>query len=185
MFDFERERKRTFQRLKRLPRAKSERTGEFRFPAPRQADTTPDALDDLVRLLGDAALAKRVLTLKQQYPGGTVPELVVYDWLRQKEWLKFDYQVALFGGRRAPKGDGLIPDFVVWLDASYAMVWNVQGEYWHGETLEKDATNRLRMLGLVVDGARIEAVVELWEDDIYHKRRQTFDLAMAGMGLRG
>lgn len=187
MFDFEKERKNTFQRFKRLPRAKSEKKAEFKFPSPRQADTRPDELDQLVRLLHDDALAKRVLALKREYPGGTIPELVVYDWLRARKWLKFDYQVSMFGGRRAAKGDGIVPDFVVFFDANYAMVWNVQGEYWHGidSGQQRDVVARLRLLGAVVDGARIEAVVELWEDDIYNKRQQTFDMAVAGVGLRG
>jgi hypothetical protein len=161
---------------------------ENRYGLVVDAETTPatgtaerEAAKAMVARLGDSVSFYKIGL--ELFMAGGYFELL--DWLRQQEWLKFDYQVALFGGRRAPKGDGLIPDFVVWLDASWAMVWNVQGEYWHGETLEKDATNRLRMLGLVVDGARIGAVVELWEDDIYHKRRQTFDLAMAGMGMRG
>ncbi len=178
-------RKAQFKRLptlgKRIPKPKLD------FPTPPPEDTTPDELDQLVRLVGNVTLAKRLLRLRQQYPNGTTPELVVFDWLQQQKWIDFEYQVNLYGGRRAPAGMGLVPDFVVWTDASNAMVWQVQGEYWHsvGNKEEKDRANNLRMLGQIINGARIESVVELWEDDIYQKRAALFSAALAGVSLRG
>ncbi len=186
MSAFDAGRKRAFKRLrtlggKKLPKPKLE------FVSPVQVDTTPDELDALIRLVGDVRLAKRIMALRVRYPNGTTPELAVFDWLQQQKWIEFEYQVNMYGGRRAPSGVGMVPDFVVWTDASNAMVWQVQGEYWHtvGNKEEQDRANNLRMLGQVINGARIGAVVELWEDDIYRKRGALFAAALAGVGLRG
>ena len=64
----------------------------------------------------------------------------------------------------------------------------IQGEYWHSRKTahgQKDAVVKLQMLGQDVNGVRIKSVVELWENDIYHKRPRVFDLALIGIGLRG
>jgi hypothetical protein len=39
-------------------------------------------------------------------------------------------------------------------------------------------------IGQTLFGYRIEKVIELWENDIYHKRPQVFHLAMAGIEMR-
>lgn len=178
-------RRRAFKRLPTL--GKKVKQPDLDFPSPPPEDTTPDVLDQLIRLVGDVRLAKRILRLRERYPNGTVPELVVFDWLQQQKWIDFEYQVSLWGGRRAPAGVGVVPDFVVWTDMAQAMVWQVQGEYWHtlDGKVERDRANNLRMLGQIINGARITAVVELWEDDIYSKRSAIFAAALAGVGLRG
>ena len=143
---------------------------------------TEDA-DGLARRLGDARLAKRVRALQAQFPQGSVPELVVYDWLRSQGIL-FDYQVELYGGR-GTRG-GLIPDFVLYQNGS-ADVWQVQGEYWHSLRQKgfRDETANLRMLGQVINGTRVARVVELWEGDIYRQRPQIFYMALGGLEMRG
>lgn len=157
-----------------------------RLPGPPPLPTAEQFEDDALRTLelrvGDAALAKRVQKLQAKHPVGSVPELIVLDWLVRNGWQHL-YQHALFGGRSL-RG-GLLPDFVVFTGGS-ASVWQVQGEYWHSTKLkgDKDQVANLRMLGQVVDGNRIETVVELWEDDIYRKRPQIFYMALAGIGLR-
>ncbi len=157
-----------------------------KLPAPPPLPTIERFEDDALRTLelriGDAALAKRVQRLQAKHPVGSVPELIVLDWLERNNWQHI-YQHSLFGGRSL-RG-GLLPDFVVFTGGS-AAVWQVQGEYWHSTKLkgDRDRNVNLRMLGQEVDGVRIEAVVEMWEDDIYRKRPQIFYMALAGIGLR-
>ncbi len=144
-------------------------------------------LTELTRRLGDAATAKRVRALQAEMGGvssGTVPELVTYDWLKRGGW-RFIYQAELYGGRAT--AGGLLPDFVVETGAGTGMAWQIQGEYWHGKTNEKavsDAAAALRLLGQVVGGIRIDKVINLWEQDLYTKRPQVFEYALAGISLR-
>jgi hypothetical protein len=175
----------TFARLPRLRGIRGTR-GLPRLPEPPPLPAAEqfenDALRTLELRIGDAALAKRVQRLQAQHPVGSVPELIVLDWLVRNNWSHL-YQHSLFGGRSL-RG-GLLPDFVVFVGGS-ASVWQVQGEYWHSVKLkgDKDRNVNLRMLGQWVDGARIESVVEMWEEDIYRKRPQIFYMALAGIGLR-
>lgn len=146
------------------------------------ADTT---LNELVRRLGgDRALAKRVRSLQAKFPVGTVPELVVYDFLR-REGLSFDFQVEMMGGWGF-RG-GLIPDFIVYQDRTSADAWQVAGTYWHSVARKGlyDQTVKWRMLGQIVNGATIKRVIELWESDIYLRRPSVFYLALAGLEMRG
>jgi hypothetical protein len=157
------------------------------FVAKNDDEDVDTALTELTRRLGDAALAKRIRALQAQYGGvssGTVPELVTYDWL-QRSGYRFVFQAELYGGRAT--AGGILPDFVVETGAGTGMAWNVQGEYWHGKTNEKaqsDAVDALRMIGQVVNGIRIDKVLYLWEQDLYTKRPQVFQYAIAGIGLR-
>lgn len=175
-----------FTRFKRAPAfAKSQR-----FPKliPAQApdwdisETTVAALAK--RLGGDRSLAAKIVSLQQKFPKGTIPELVVYEWLRRQGY-SFDYQVELYGGRRFE--GGLVPDFVLYQDRTNADVWQVQGEYWHSISRKgfHDQTSNLRMLGQIVNGATVKRVLSLWEDDLYLKRPQVFYLALAGISMRG
>lgn len=149
-----------------------------------QVDTE---LTELTRRLGDEATAKRVRALQGEMGGvaqGTVPELVTYDWLKRGGW-RYIYQAELYGGRAA--AGGLLPDFVVETGAGTGMAWQIQGEYWHGKSGDKaisDAEAALRLAGQVVAGIRIDKVINLWETDIYTKRPQVFEYALAGISLR-
>lgn len=148
------------------------------------ADTTDDEIDRLQKLLGSESLAKKVHRLAQQYPVATIPELVVYEWLERSGY-PFEFQLWLYGGRRAPSGQGLVPDFVVSPGGS-PIVWQVQGEYWHSiqRKGDRDKSANLRMLAASIRGRKVSAVVELWEDDIYNRRPQIFQSALQGVGLR-
>lgn len=162
---------------------------EIFFPFVSGNDTSPvdTALTELTRRLGDQALAKRIRVLQAQYGGvssGTVPELVTYDWLQHSGY-RFVFQAELYGGRAT--AGGLLPDFVVETGAGSGAAWNIQGEYWHGKSQEKaisDAEGALRLVGQVVNGIRIDRVLYLWEDDLYTKRPQVFQYAIAGVALR-
>jgi hypothetical protein len=182
-------------KLKRMPRypgAKRRKLPDMKGGAPRVAEREPDKLQELTRRLGgrtaDYKLAKRILQMQtegwyQEIPAASIPELVVYCYLTDNK-IPFTYQAMLFGGRRA-KG-GLVPDFVV-QSGGLGLAWLIQGEYWHDRSTthgQKDATNRLRLVGTVYKGVRISGMVELWENDIFRMRPKIFQLALNVIGLR-
>lgn len=127
-------------------------------------DVTPDNEAELARVLGDAALARRLRALQRdKYPYGTMPELVIYDFLQRKQE-NFVYQMQLFGGYRA---GGLVPDFAI-KKAQGWLVWLIQGIYWHNipGKREKDMADKLRLRGSYYHGEIIYEVVFLWENRI-------------------
>lgn len=142
-----------------------------------------------VRLLrsldGDEKLVKRIIALMQEYPAGTIPELICYTWL-EKERIKFTYQAMLYGGRRA--SGGLLPDFVVDVGGGLSVAWQVQGEYWHSLARKGsyDRTVSLRLQGAWFQGRRIWKVAELWEADLLDKyqRETVLRLALQGISVR-
>ena len=131
----------------------------------------------------DLNLAKRILGWKQrEIPHATIPESIVYDYLKMGG-RPFIYQHYVWGGRAA-KG-GIVPDFLVESGGEW-MVWNVQGEYWHSDSVNegKDSSLRFRLLGAIILGMKVGKVVELWENDLYNNRPHIWMLAWAGRGLR-
>ena len=140
-------------------------------------DTRSDKEKQVARTLDDDELAKQVIKLQEQHPNGTLPELVTLHYLLKwnvPHW----YQIALFGGH--VRG-GIIPDFI--LTSGTAI--EVQGSYWHEgfERDEADRTKQFRMLGQVVNGIRIERVVEVWDTKLYNDPDRVLELALAGIGL--
>ena len=152
--------------------------------------TTSEEEDELAlihRRIGgrqsDLQLSKRILGWKQsEIPNATIPESIVYDYLKMGG-RPFIYQHYVWGGRSA-KG-GVVPDFLVESGGEW-MVWNVQGEYWHSEAINegKDGALRFRLLGQIIMGLKVGAVVELWESDLYNERPAIWMLAWAGRGMR-
>jgi hypothetical protein len=154
------------------------------FPDAFDVQPVDTELTELTRRVGDEKLAKRVLQLQEQYPTGTVPELITLEWLHRGGW-RHIYQAQVAGGRGS--AGGLIPDFVVDLGGGRGMAWQIQGEYWHGRSKAKglrDAEAALRLTGQTVGGIRIEKVINLWERDILERRPQVFQYALAGISLR-
>lgn len=149
---------------------------------PRPFDSTDDTLDRIVRILGDQRQAKRVWSWQQRYPNGTIPEMVVLDWL-ERHHIRYVYQAIAFGGRRR-KG-GLVPDFLV-PEGGQARVIQVQGDYWHSRKRKGyyDTAVSMRLLGKMVEGYRVTDVVEVWESDLYRNTEVTMVKAMAGMSSR-
>ncbi len=145
-------------------------------------DLQPSQLRELTLLLGDEDVAQRVIDLAQKFPLASLPELVVYDWLSREEY-QFVFQ-GEFGGGRTIHG-GAVPDFVVnW--GGKGLVLRVQGEYWHtlpGQ-VEKDLGQKMQMMGQYVNGLRVAAIVDVWENDIYKRREHTMQMAIAGIELR-
>lgn len=129
-----------------------------------QFDVTDDRQVEIARVLRDDALAKRIIRLQSTlYPYGTVPELIMVDFL-QKKGERYKYQAQLFGGWRSA---GLVPDFVVSRrGTAHAILIN--GNYWHnlpGKKV-KDASDKLRLLNTYYDGDLIQNVTIVWESQI-------------------
>ncbi len=154
------------------------------LPVPTMDGSDP-VLQALIRKLGgDEKLAKRILSLTKQFPVATIPELLVMTWL-QKEGLKFEFQVPLFGGRNF--SNGLVVDFLLYRDGTNGDVISVNGNYWHSISRKgfHDQTASLRMIGQQVRGATIARVIEVWESDLLSQYELTMMYATAGISLRG
>ena len=163
-------------------RSEKARIQEGRLPT---LGDTDNFINDVARLYGDRALAGRIAELKKQFPGATVPELVVYDWLRWRN-IPFDYQVAMFGGW-GQKG-GLVPDFVLMGDY-VGRALQIQGDYWHGNVRKQgqDMATKMRLLGSFWNGHQITSVTNIWEINLKNPatRNKTLDMALAGVEMPG
>jgi len=146
---------------------------------PSTVTLTDDALQRLTNQLGDEALAKRVLKLQEKWPQGTVPEMIVMDFLERRR-VKYEYQVWLLGGR-VLKG-GQVVDFVVDLGIG-VMIVEVEGNYWHTRPgkAQLDEGQKMALLGLMVWGKKVRGVVEVWESRIATDNRTRRDQALNAM----
>lgn len=172
----------TMKRLRRLPRKGRTRLPGFEAPpVVRVKLDEPQQLDVWTERLGSEEDAKRIANLADKYPAATLPELVTLDWLQRNNYV-FDFQAPVFGGKRA---GGSVVDFVVY-QGSNALVWYVQGEYWHSQRkmMNRDKAIFLRLIGANISGFRVSSVIELWEDDVYRRRPLVFFQALAGIPLR-
>jgi hypothetical protein len=135
----------------------------------------------LGRKSNDLKTAKRVAHLMEQYPNGTIPELVAMDWLNQNQ-VQYEYLAQVRGGRS--RLGGVEADFLIQA-GGVGLVWLINGNYWHSrpEVAESDVVDKLRFLGSTYHGIRIEKVCALWERRVYEDRPQIFELAMVGIEL--
>jgi hypothetical protein len=145
-------------------------------------DVVDDEEQELARALNDDRLARRIMRLKRgDYPYGTVPELIMLDFLMEKNE-RYKYQAQLFGGWRS---GGLVPDFVVSRGGT-ARALLINGNYWHkvpGKQ-EKDASDKLRLTGSFYDGEVISDVTIVWESRLMsHERRATMEQALQGVEM--
>jgi hypothetical protein len=62
-----------------------------------------------------------------------------------------------------------------------AMVWRIQGDYWHTlpDRAAGDVTQRARLLTSTARGVPIVKVIDIWESDIYASE-SIFDRAYRG-----
>jgi hypothetical protein len=159
-------------------------------PLPKLEDTVQlvanlvdDELANLTRAVGDEKYAKKLLKLKKKFPDGTMPELVVMEWLDRKG-IKYEFQKWLLGGR-AIRG-GQVVDFALDLGVS-SMIWEVQGNYWHSRQGKPqiDEAQKFALLGLSVFGKKVTRVVALWESRLMdkYKRNNVMEMAMSGIEL--
>lgn len=134
---------------------------------------------DIARLVGSQRIARKVIALMRQYPNGTLPELLVMDWLNDvgEEYV---YQAPLNGGRSV-KG-GLVADFLVPVGAGWAC-WFIQGDYWHTKvgTIEKNTVDKTVALAQEYAGRKVESALELWEGRLYKQRDYICQMAMSGI----
>lgn len=105
----------------------------------------------------------------------TLPELIAEKWLADRG-MRYRAQYPLVWAK---------PDFIIFgaSDVPGAMVWEIQGEYWHGQTQGRDQARKERLLASVIEGMPVMAVVELWEKDIY-QNENVFNLAIQGVNSR-
>ncbi len=178
---FKKHRKRGFKKTKSLFGAKP-KEAEYKFaPLPsmdEMLDLRSEKEKQVTRTLGDEKLAKAVIRLQKEFPNGTLPELVALHYL--KKWnVPYWYQVALFGGHMR---GGLIPDFVVNMSGT-GLAIEIQGTYWHEgfQHEEADRAANMKMLGQVVDGTKIEQVIEVWDTTLYKNPDEVMRLALAGI----
>lgn len=178
-----------FRPFKELPMDAEEDAGG-RPPPPEMPplqeirDVVPPEVRQLTNLLeGDQQLAERILSRQLEFPMASIPELITREWLLA-ERIPHTFQGSLFGGR--PVHGGAVADFVIPRGGN-AMVWRVQGTYWHTRpgVQEKDLAQKLRLLGGEFNGMKITEVVDIWEEDIYRNRPGVFHRALAGIGMRG
>lgn len=148
------------------------------LPPLRPIDTVADdeakletKVQGWIEKVGEAR-ARSAATLAQERTGSTtLPELLAEIYLRgigARYRAQFDYGWAR-------------PDFVVF-DApgapGAAMIWRVQGDYWHGtaEAQGRDAAQRDMLFNEQAEGAAVARVIDLWESAIYASD-EVFDLA--------
>lgn len=146
-------------------------------------DLIDEELSEWSRALGDEGQAKRLLKLKREggYPYATLPELICVDWLLRRS-IEFLYQQGILGGRLYQ--GGVVPDLIVYQGRN-AIVWQVQGNYWHtrpGMEQRDIAASRI-LLGREVYGHIITAVVALWERKLIADANQVCNAALAGIEM--
>lgn len=149
----------------------------------RQLNVLPPALREMARRIGNRR-ARDVWGLMRKGVVGSLPELCTYHWLERRK-LTFEFQSHQMGGRR--RSGGAVLDFLIsGLTAGGWYVWRVQGEYWHqGDAVErKDEIQKIRLARLKIGGVPVVAVVDLWENDVYDRSPEVFELAEIGVGLR-
>lgn len=110
---------------------------------------------------------------------GSRAEFVAYEFLtvtkKQIEGLDFLFQSSDFGGRRVFGGQ--VVDF--WLFPK-ALVWRIQGEYFHIRLAEDRAKDRLQRLQLVGQG---QTVVDLYALDLEERPLAVLEPAFNGIEL--
>jgi hypothetical protein len=153
-------------------------------------DLEANLIGEIANTLGgtdqDYQTAARVRKLQRAGVGngvtsGTIPELVVYDWLTQNGH-EFLFQPAVDGGRGA--AGGVVPDFAVNTGGNWTVIL-VNGVYWHtrSATSNSDVTDKLTILASTIAGRPVARVVEMWDTTIYKKRPQIFIYGLSGIEL--
>lgn len=172
--------------IKGFGRKRKEFQPRFGLRAKRDVRLQEEVEVRLLRQLGgDEKLVKRIMALMEEFPAGTIPEFICYEWL-ERNHIKFSYQAMLFGGRRM--SGGLVPDFVIQAGGGLAVAWQVQGEYWHSLARKGgyDRNVTMRMEGTYFQGRRIWKVAQVWEGDLLDKyqRETVLNLALQGVSVR-
>ncbi len=172
------------KKLKSLPGVRRKKRADDTIGSLRKLKheyTKDQSLSYIEEAVGDANLAQKLQKLREQYPAATVPELVAIHWLVRHN-IRFLYQLNVRGGR--VRQGGVIPDLVVFADPN-ALVWQINGNYWHTRpgAAERDARAVQLLLGQTIEGRRVIAVVALWERRLLADADSTCSAALMGIGI--
>lgn len=111
---------------------------------------------------------------------GTLPEWQVYLWLLRRKERGWTFQSSIMGGRL--RLGGVVADFMFsppeWVPA---MVWRVQGEYFHLASSEKQVQDLLQRIQLEDRGFR---VVDILAHDVLTNRNEVLTAALGGQQLK-
>ena len=149
---------------------------------PDLLDTTPPEVAYYMEKVSRER-AMRAYRLRKKGVEGTLPELLTYDWLESRG-RQFDFQTSFLGGRL--QLGGAVADFIIFdLWPGELAVWRCQGDYWHTmpEREQKDALQKLKLLGERWNNVPVGVVVDLWESAIYRRAPQVFLQAEAGVEI--
>ncbi len=142
--------------------------------------------DELGGSSEDYRVARRIRKLQKAGVGngvtsGTIPELLVYDFLQQ-EGHQFLFQPEIDGGRT--RAGGVVPDFAV-MDGGRWTVFLVNGVYWHNRAAvsNSDVTDKVTILAATIQGLPVARVIELWDKTLYAARKKTITYGLNGIEL--
>lgn len=139
-----------------------------------QQEAEDKRLKQWARLVGEDRARAALELARTRSRKRTLPELLAERWLMDRG-MRYRAQYPLIWAR---------PDFVIWgAQVAGALVWEIQGEYWHGASVGKDKARKEKLLQSVIEGMPVMAVVELWEKDIY-QNESVFSLALQGVSNR-
>ena len=111
---------------------------------------------------------------------GSLPEWQVHLWLTRRKERGWTFQSGIMGGRLVL--GGVVADFLFsppdWVPA---MVWRVQGEYFHLASSEKQVMDLLQRVRLEDKGFR---VVDILAHDVLTNRDEVLTAALGGEQLK-
>jgi hypothetical protein len=135
----------------------------------------PPEMEDLVRRYGEGYAWVIVKLREQGVPADSDLELLPYHWLTMNN-VPFAFQVEV------PQASAKI-DFLLTHMPEGAMVWRVQGSYWHPEGAKgsSDDVQKAALIGAEALGFTIKRVIDLQEADIIDKLPMLCEDAMRGV----
>ena len=161
-------------RIKRPKRRSAMRRQPRPAPLARRSGEDPEVLNISYRMCGDrrttVRLAKTFMTLRDtRYPGMTLPEALAYIYLQANQ-IEFVFQQSYNSGRTYRGGaviDFWIPD--------RGLILRINGDYYHSQPdrRERDEIQRAELLLSVIEGKRVESVVDVWESRLLGCGRDT------------
>jgi len=127
------------------------------------SDLLSDELKKVARLIGEGK-AMKIHRMRERGEEGSVPELLVQDWL---DGHNVEYEKQLW----LPEANTRLDFHIRWGDIAL----RVQGEYWHPKAMPNDDEIRyaLTLMGF--------QVVDVWEGHVYRQLNTVMSKAIAGI----